>query len=209
MEDQYFVGSPKMGRAITDALSSNPALFAVVVIAAEDGVIDTPDIAFRRRAFLQPIAASFPTQFLVFERLGSGSTTGPTAYVHSKLLIVDDEAAFIGSVNSSRRSWFHDSEIDATIVDSGGAGGTTPGTRGWIRDLRCQLWSRHLNTPAGSLGDPTSDVNLWRAVILGTTLGASVRPYDVNAGVQRYSIKGLQVPDPLLQKAWDSLEDPS
>jgi peptidoglycan hydrolase-like protein with peptidoglycan-binding domain len=209
MEDQYFVGSPKMTTAITDALSSNAGLVAIIVIAAEDSVIDTPDIAFRRRAFLQPIVASFPNQILVFERLGSGSTTGPTAYVHSKLLIVDDEAAFIGSVNSSRRSWFHDSEIDATIVDSGGTGGTTPGTRGWIRDFRCQLWSAHLNTASGLLGDPTSDVNLWRGVISGTTVGASVRPYDVGAVVSRYSIKGVQLSDALLQKVWDSVEDPT
>ncbi|MDH6247767.1 IPT/TIG domain-containing protein [Mycobacterium sp. OTB74] len=209
MEDQYFVGSPKMKTAIGDALSSNPGLVAIVVIAAEDSVIDTPDIGFRRRAFLQPIVASFPNQILVFERLGSGSTTGPTAYVHSKLLIVDDEAAFIGSVNSSRRSWFHDSEIDATIVDSGGAGGTTPGTRGWIRDFRCQLWSAHLNTASGVLGDPASDINLWRAVISGTLLGASVRPYDVGAVVPRYSIKGVQLPDAVLQNGWDSFVDPT
>jgi phosphatidylserine/phosphatidylglycerophosphate/cardiolipin synthase-like enzyme len=209
MEDQYFVGSPKMATAISDALSSNPGIFAVIVIAAEDSVIDTPDVGFRRRAFLQPIVASFPGQLLVFERLGSGSTTGPTAYVHSKLLIVDDEAAFIGSVNSNRRSWFHDSEIDATIVDSGGVGGTTPGTRGWIRDFRCQLWSKHLNTANGSLGDATVDVNLWRGVISGTTLGTSVRPYNVAAVVPRYSINGVAVPAPLLQKAWDTLEDPT
>jgi phosphatidylserine/phosphatidylglycerophosphate/cardiolipin synthase-like enzyme len=209
MEDQYFVGSPKMSAAIRDALSSNPGLVAIVVIAAEDSVSDTPDVGFRRRAFLQPIASSFPGQLLVFERLGGGSTTGPTAYVHTKLLIVDDEAAFIGSPNSNRRSWFHDSEIDATIVDTTGPGGTVPGTRGFVRDLRCELWARHLNVATGALGSLPIDVGLWRGVIGGTTLGASVRPYNVGAIVPRYAIAGVPVDIKLLELAWNTLEDPT
>jgi hypothetical protein len=209
MEDQYFVGSEKMLAAIRQALSL-PTLIGIIVIAAEDSVADLPDVGFRRRAFLQPIVNSSSGRLLVFERLGDdGSTTGPNAYVHSKLLIVDDEAAFIGSVNSNRRSWFHDSEIDATVVDAVGPGGTTPGTRGWARDLRCELWSRHLHIATGLLGDPISDVALWLGVITGTTLGASVRPYDVTAAVPRYAIAGVTVPDLLLEQAWNAVEDPT
>jgi PLD-like domain len=209
MEDQYFVGSLKMASAIRDALSSNPGLVGIVVIAAEDSVIDTPDVGFRRRAFIGPIVAAFPRQFLVFERLGGGSTTGATAYVHSKLLIVDDEVAFIGSVNSNRRSWFHDSEIDATILDTTGPGGTTPGTRGWVRDFRCDLWSRHLNVSTAALGHGPTDIGLWRGVMAGTMHGTSVRPYDATTVVPRYKIKGVPVPDAVLDKAWDTIEDPT
>lgn len=220
MEDQYFVGSAKMVAAINDAMSSNPTLTGIVVIAAEDSVADLPDIAFRRRDFLRPLVTSFPGRFLVFERLGGGSSVGPTAYVHSKLLIVDDEAAFVGSVNSNRRSWFHDSEIDATIVDRGGAGGTTPGTRGWVRDFRCTLWSQHLNLPSANLGDFATSLTFWQAVISGSLVliggslvdisgTVSVRTYNGTAVVPRYAITGVPVPDALLQKAWDSLEDPS
>jgi len=210
MEDQYFVGSPKMAAAIRDALSSNPGLVAVVVIAAEDSAAeDTPDLGFRRREFIRPIVTAFPGRFLVFERLGGGSPTGPTAYVHSKVLIVDDEAAFIGAVNSSRRSWFHDSEIEATIVDTTGPGGTSLGTRGWVRNFRCDLWSRHLNVSPAVLGDVPTDVGLWRGVLAGTTPGTSVRPYDAKAAVPRYKIKGV-VPglNAVLDIAWNNLEDP-
>jgi phosphatidylserine/phosphatidylglycerophosphate/cardiolipin synthase-like enzyme len=209
IEDQYFVGSNEMAKAIS-AVFSNSKIIGIIVIASEDSVIDTPDVGFRRRDFLQPLVKSFPTQLLVFERLGQdGTTTGKGAYVHSKLLMVDDEAAFIGSVNSNRRSWFHDSEIDVTIVDPGGPGGTTPGTRGWIREIRCQLWSRHLNIPTAALGDPTTDIFQWFGVISGLTLGTSVRPYDVAAVVPRYTIKGVQLADPILQIGWDTLEDPA
>jgi phosphatidylserine/phosphatidylglycerophosphate/cardiolipin synthase-like enzyme len=217
MEDQYFVGSPKMTTAINDAMTANPALTGIVVIAAEDSVADLPDIAFRRRDFLRPLVTKFPGRLLVFERLGGGSTIGPTAYVHSKLLIVDDEAAFIGSVNSNRRSWFHDSEIDATIVDSTGSGGAAPGSRGWVRDFRCNLWSQHLNLSSAILGDFPTSLTFWQAVLsgsfvlIGGTLTdisgtVSVRAYSSTAVVSRYQIAATPVPDALLRKAWDSLE---
>jgi phosphatidylserine/phosphatidylglycerophosphate/cardiolipin synthase-like enzyme len=220
IEDQYFVGSPKMTAAITDALSAASKPIGIIVIAAENSVADLPDVAFRRRDFLRPLVTAFPDQLLVFERLGGGSTIGPTAYVHSKLLIVDDEAAFIGSANSNRRSWFHDSEIDAIIVDRNGSGGTAPGTRGWVRDFRCALWSQHLNLATKDLGDFATCLTFWQAVITGQLVivdgnlvdisgTVSVRSYNATAVVQRYSIIGVPVPDALLQKAWDTLEDPT
>jgi phosphatidylserine/phosphatidylglycerophosphate/cardiolipin synthase-like enzyme len=209
LEDQYFVGSAKMAAAIRDALSLNLELIGLIVIAAEDSVSDLPDLPFRRRAFLNPLATSFPGRLLIFERLGGGSTTGPTAYVHSKLLVVDDEAAFIGSVNSSRRSWFHDSEIDATLVDTNGPGGIAPGTRGSVRDFRCDLWSRHLNIASALLGDFAFCLGQWQAIISGHTSAVSVRPYSFGATVPRYQIKGVTVPDGVLDKAWDTLEDPT
>jgi len=220
MEDQYFVGSPKMATAINNALSANPTRVGIIVIAAENSVADLPDIAFRRRDFLRPLVTLFPDRLLVFERLGGGSTIGPTAYVHSKLLIVDDEAAFIGSVNSNRRSWFHDSEIDATIVDSTGAGGAAPGTRGFVRDFRCTLWAQHLNLSSALLGDFATSLTFWQAVISGALVlingtlvdisgTVSVRAYNATAVVPRYAVGGVPVPDALLQKAWDTLEDPT
>jgi hypothetical protein len=220
MEDQYYVGSPMMATAIRDALSSNPNLVGIINIAAEFSVADLPDVAFRRRAFLAPLVNAFPGRLLVFERLGNGSPIGPTAYVHTKLLIVDDEAAFIGSVNSSRRSWFHDSEIDVTIVDSTGAGGAAPGARGWVRGFRADLWARHFNLASALLGDFGLCLAIWRAVISGqlVLLGGnlvdisgtvSVRPYDVNAPVTRFSIGGVPLSSTLLNSAWDTLEDPA
>jgi hypothetical protein len=220
MEDQYFVGSPKMASAIREALTLNPTLIGIIVIAAEDSVSDLPDLPFRRRGFLNPLATSFPGRFLVFERLGGGLTTGPTAYVHSKLLIVDDEAAFIGSVNSSRRSWFHDSEINATIVDTNGPGDIAPGTRGVVRDFRCNLWAQHFNLGSSLLGDFAFCLGVWQAIISGNLViiggnlvdirgTVSVRPYNVGATVPRYAIAGVPVDSKLLELAWNTLEDPS
>ena len=135
-------------------------------------------------------------------------------------MIVDDEAAFIGSVNSNRRSWFHDSEIDATVVDSTGAGGAAPGTRGFVRDFRCTLWAQHLNLSSALLGDFATSLTFWQAVISGALVlingtlvdisgTVSVRAYNATAVVPRYAVGGVPVPDALLQKAWDTLEDPT
>lgn len=208
IEDQYCVGSPKMRTAIQDLLSSQPNVKAIFLIAAEDSVQDTPDVAFRRRQFFQSLVPAFTPRVLVFERLGAGSPTGPTAYVHSKLLIVDDEAAFIGSPNSNRRSWFHDSEIDATIVDGRGAGGTASGTRGWVRDFRCELWSRHLGVAASTLGYPAGDITLWELAHAGSLPGTTVRPYNIFMVPPRPSLGGIQAPDPLLDRVWDGVVDP-
>ena len=139
--------------------------------------------------------------------------------MHTKLLIVDDEAAFIGSVNSSRRSWSHDSEIDVTIVDTTGSGQPPLGSRGWVRAFRADLWSQHFNIPSSMLGDFQTGLSIWRAVISGqlVLLGGnlvdisntvSVRTYAVNATVQRFSIAGVPLPSFVLDAAWNALEDP-
>lgn len=110
--------------ALTAAISSAGtcialAEVAVFVLAPDVCVADLPDVAFRRRELFRPLVQAFPDRVQVFERIGDdGSMTGPNAYVHSKLIIVDDEACSAGSTNSNRRSWFHDSEVVATVVDN-------------------------------------------------------------------------------------------
>ena len=81
-------------------------------------------------------------------------------YVHSKLLIVDDAVAIIGSANINDRSLNGngDTEIAAVVVDKNGARMTDMGqgvkvvTRTFARDLRMNLWRKHL----GMLIDETS-----------------------------------------------------
>lgn len=212
MEDQYFVGSVAQGAAMRAALKAGAV--GIVVLAAEDSVSDLPDVAFRRRQFLGPLARDFPNTFLVFERLGGGSTTGPGAYVHSKLLIVDDDAACVGSVNSNRRSWTHDSEVDAVCVDDAGRGDpANPPSWGFARRLRADLWAQHLGVAAGGLGDASASIALWQSAAAGTLASASVRKYDALASVPRF-VPPLFPPallpllPTLLDKAWDTVEDP-
>lgn len=73
-------------------------------------------------------------------------------YIHSKLMIVDDAVAIIGSANTNDRSLTGngDTEIAAVIVDTAdckledlGSPSLPVQTRGFARNLRRQLWSKH------------------------------------------------------------------
>jgi len=109
-------------------------------------------------------------------------------YVHSKLLIVDDAVAIIGSANINDRSLTGngDTELAAVIVDDANAKmmdlgqGVKRVTRKFARDLRMQLWKKHF----GMLIDtPTTGTQKETAPPLGINIE---KPLDT------VSIKGIQ-----------------
>ena len=67
-------------------------------------------------------------------------------FVHSKVLIVDDRIAVIGSANVNDRSFvgYSDSELGAILWDDGD---------GSIRDFRLRLWRQLLGLPDGNTDD--------------------------------------------------------
>lgn len=81
-------------------------------------------------------------------------------YIHSKLMIVDDAVAIIGSANTNDRSLTGngDTEIAAVIVDTAdcklenlGSPTLPVQTRGFARNLRRQLWSKHFGFDVGKV----------------------------------------------------------
>ena len=71
------------------------------------------------------------------------TTAGATSvYVHSKLMLVDDTWATIGSCNLHSRSLFGSSEMNAAIWDPA-----------FARKLRCELLAEHLGTDTSQLDD--------------------------------------------------------
>jgi phosphatidylserine/phosphatidylglycerophosphate/cardiolipin synthase-like enzyme len=79
--------------------------------------------------------------------------------VHTKLMLVDDRFASIGSANFFSRSMAGtDSELSCTVVTSGPA----------VRELRTRLWAEHLRAPvtaglAAALADLDTALGIWRA----------------------------------------------
>jgi phosphatidylserine/phosphatidylglycerophosphate/cardiolipin synthase-like enzyme len=81
--------------------------------------------------------------------------------VHSKLVLVDDEFAAIGSANFQERSMYGvDLELHAAFVD----------TDTKVRDLRAKLWTEHLRqvvpVPSGTdeaMKDLPRALGIWRA----------------------------------------------
>ncbi|XP_050380280.1 phospholipase D zeta 1-like isoform X2 [Argentina anserina] len=102
-----------------------------------------------------------------------GPLSTSQVYVHSKVMIVDDRVALIGSSNINDRSLLgsRDSEIcvvieDKEFLESSMAG--QPWKAGkFSYSLRCSLWSEHLGLHAGEINqisDPVSDStykDLW------------------------------------------------
>lgn len=102
------------------------------------------------------VTALFPRDKLTNKRLDDQMPKGQfviteQVYVHSKLMIVDDAVAIIGSANCNDRSLQGngDTEIAAVIVDNDvkqmdiGTGIPTI-TRKFARELRVALWEKHL-----------------------------------------------------------------
>jgi phosphatidylserine/phosphatidylglycerophosphate/cardiolipin synthase-like enzyme len=73
-------------------------------------------------------------------------------YVHAKVGIIDDVWATIGSNNLNNRSWTHDSELTAAILDDerdprspADPAGLGDGARRFARQLRLDLMREHLD----------------------------------------------------------------
>lgn len=111
---------------------------------------------------------------------------GPVAtsqvYVHSKVMIIDDRAALIGSSNINDRSLLgsRDSEIDVVIEDKefleSSMNGEPWKAGKFSHSLRCFLWAEHLGLHAGEISrisDPLADTtyrDLWQATAEENTL---------------------------------------
>ena len=134
---------------------------------------------------------------------GIENPAGTPVYVHAKVCIVDDTWATIGSDNFNRRSWTHDSELTAAVLDDTrdpraprDPGGLGDGARTYARDLRLQLLREHLDrgdrAAMTDLVDPRGRVRASCAVrprrcSLGTTAAASARAR--RAGCDRWSTR--------------------
>jgi len=118
-------------------------------------------------SLLSQLRKEFPRtaleDYIVFTALRAHGevTLGPVSeqvYVHSKVLIVDDEVAIIGSANLNDRSMVgdRDSEIAVRITDSQRLPSTMAGQSCMVgkfpHELRVRLWREHLGMVP--LGDP-------------------------------------------------------
>ena len=116
VEDQYLWG-PEVGAHFADALRDNPDLRLVIVLPVLpdlDGTVSRMTQWHARRAALDPIREAGGDRVVVF---GLTNDDGLPIYVHSKVCIIDDRWASVGSDNLNRRSWSSDSEIACFVTD--------------------------------------------------------------------------------------------
>ncbi len=162
VEDQY-LWSHDVGRLLADALREQAGLQLVAVVPLHPdlggAVSRTPQLLGRRRAMLDLLRAA-PDRVAVYGLENHHSTP---VYVHAKVCVVDDAWTAVGSDNLNRRSWTHDSELSAVVVDAAASperasGGVAAPSVGYGLRLRLRLAAEHLDRvidpgPDGEDGD--------------------------------------------------------
>jgi phosphatidylserine/phosphatidylglycerophosphate/cardiolipin synthase-like enzyme len=153
LEDQY-LWSEEVAELFVDALIANPQLHLIAVVPRffdlEGGLGGPPTLVGRHLA-IDACRRAGPGRVHVFD---VENPEGTPVYVHSKVCILDDVWACIGSDNFNRRSWTHDSELSCAVMDTEGEFG---------RDLRLRLLREHLDRAVdgsqdGGLADPTTAI---------------------------------------------------
>jgi phosphatidylserine/phosphatidylglycerophosphate/cardiolipin synthase-like enzyme len=132
VEDQYFWGHD-VARIFEQRLRARPELRLIVVIPLVpdlDGLNRVPQLLGRHRALGRLLRVA-PDRVAAY---GLENHAGVPVYVHAKVCTVDDTWASTGSDNFSRRSWTHDSELTAVVLDES-----------YARELRLRLAAEHLD----------------------------------------------------------------
>lgn len=162
LEDQYLIGTPELQKILHDKLNTNLNVVLIGVMAPLDVVVDLPYIAERRSNFWRQFTSSYLNRVLLFEMTNkSQSTSGAGAYLHAKLIIVDDIIASVGSVNCSNRSWFHDTEISAIIKTENSE---IDKKKSLALLLRLERWKRHLQINSSDILRISDGVAKWKTL---------------------------------------------
>lgn len=182
IEDQYLV-SMEISSELEKALRNTPKLNLIILIphgsisnmAAFSCQVELGEqVHFRRQQFIAPLRAAGRVRVGVFFLSPAGARN---TYVHSKMMVVDDEYAIIGSANLNRRSLTHDSESVAGICD--------PSPDSLAKRLRVDLWARHLGMPPSALANAVASVKYWfRSPTGARPATARVADYDENLAVE-------------------------
>jgi phosphatidylserine/phosphatidylglycerophosphate/cardiolipin synthase-like enzyme len=171
LEDQY-LWSADIAQVLADALYRSPALRVIAVVPRfpdQDGRLTGPPNRIGQQAALDLVRAAGGDRVAVYDL---ENEAGTPIYVHAKVCVIDDVWAAVGSDNFNRRSWTHDAELSAAVLDETtdrrpppDPAGLGDGARVFARDLRLRLWREHLGREPGEDGDlldPEEGFAAWR-----------------------------------------------
>ena len=152
VEDQY-LWSQEVASTFAEALRAHPGLHVIAVLPHhpdQDGRFSLPPNLIGRDRAICAMRRAGGDRVAIY---GVENVEGTPVYVHAKVCVVDDTWATIGSDNFNRRSWTHDSELTAAVLDDTvdpreprDPGGLGDGARTYARDLRLQLMREHLDS---------------------------------------------------------------
>ena len=160
IESQYFTNDT-LGAALAARLREPDGPEILVVTPQEcHGWLERSTMgAFRDAVFRQLIAADTHRRLRIVYPAAARAQNVPI-FVHSKVMIVDDELVRIGSANFSRRSMGVDTECDLA-VDAGGDSRVREG----IRRIRDRLLAEHLALPVDVVAREIERAGSLRALV--------------------------------------------
>jgi phosphatidylserine/phosphatidylglycerophosphate/cardiolipin synthase-like enzyme len=171
LEDQY-LWSVQVARLLADALRRSPELRLVAVVPRypdEDGWLSGPPHRIGQQTAMDLVRSAGGERVAVYDL---ENEQGRPIYVHAKVCVVDDVWAVVGSDNFNRRSWTHDAELTAAVLDDtrdprepADPAGLGDGARVFARELRLRLWREHLGRAPGDdadLLDPERGFRAWQ-----------------------------------------------
>jgi phosphatidylserine/phosphatidylglycerophosphate/cardiolipin synthase-like enzyme len=171
VEDQY-LWSREVARILAEALRRSPSLRLIAVVPRypdQDGALTGPPNRIGQQAAIDLVTEAGGDRVAVYDL---ENEAGTPIYVHAKVCVVDDVWSSVGSDNLNRRSWTHDSELTAAVLDPTrdpreprDPAGLGDGARVFARELRLRLWREHLGRAPGDdadLVDPEEGFEAWR-----------------------------------------------
>ena len=159
VEDQY-LWSPDVARIFAAALRRAPELRLIAVVPRyvdREGRFDFAASLLGQNSAWRTVVEAGGDRVHLFDLENSAARP---VYVHAKVCVVDDVWAAVGSANLNRRSWTHDSELTAAVLDERldgrepvDPGGLGDGARAFARELRLALVREHLDRAEGEDAD--------------------------------------------------------
>jgi phosphatidylserine/phosphatidylglycerophosphate/cardiolipin synthase-like enzyme len=191
LEDQY-LWSAEIAQELADALRRSPELRLLAVVPRypdQDGRLTGPPNRIGQQAALDLVRAAGGDRVAVYDL---ENAEGTPIYVHAKVCVIDDVWVAVGSDNLNRRSWTHDAELSAAVLDGTrdrreplDPAGLGDGARVCARDLRLRLWREHLGRGPGEDGDlvdPVEGFAAWRSAAAALDAWHRERPGGDGAG---------------------------
>jgi phosphatidylserine/phosphatidylglycerophosphate/cardiolipin synthase-like enzyme len=148
LENQY-LQEPKLAEAIVRQAESQPDLIVILMVGT--GTDDRQDVdpkatgleLMKQRALVDATQNAFALRLEFFKRLSVSPLTPNRLRVytlnysggilHSKLILVDDEALSVGSANANPRGFFFDSELNVMLDHAE-----------TVKSFRQRLWAHNL-----------------------------------------------------------------
>jgi len=171
IEDQYFV-SRRLKKALLSKLGEKQFRSLIVLVEGSGAFENSTSLLDNEipylRAARNEIRADFSSvdprqlKWRIFSLKAAADAARQQwcgSYLHSKTMIFDDECAVISTVNANDRGYTFDTEIAACITDN--PLGRLAGQR-FARDLRVNLWHKHLAIPHARLLDWDAAMQFWQ-----------------------------------------------